>query len=88
MKKEPTGSKGVKELLWGIALVLAGVGVLLRNLEVMPKLAEFESFSKSVVLIFYFIGIVLIYGGVKKIVHHFKPTPPKTSERHGDASDV
>lgn len=80
-------AKDYRQLFWGIALVLAGVGVLLRNVQVMPRLAEFESFSKSVVIIFYFIGIVLIVGGAKKIVHHFKTPPADRSdpvERSGD----
>jgi hypothetical protein len=81
MKEKQPSPKSSNQLIWGIALVLAGVGVLLRNLDVMPRLAqEYESFSKSVVVIFYLIGLVLIYGGVKKIIGYFKAPAPKTED--------
>jgi uncharacterized membrane protein HdeD (DUF308 family) len=87
MKEKQPSPKSSNQLIWGIALVLAGVGVLLRNLDVMPRLAEeYESFSKSVVIIFYLIGLVLIYGGIKKIIGYFKVPAPKT-EGH-DPTDI
>jgi len=89
MKDKQPSPKSSNQLIWGIALVLAGVGVLLRNLDVMPRLAEeYESFSKSVVVIFYLIGLVLIYGGVKKIIGYFKVLAPKTEDHDPtDSSD-
>jgi len=89
MKEKQPSPKSSNQLIWGIALVLAGVGVLLRNLDVMPRLAEeYESFSKSVVVIFYLIGLVLIYGGVKKIIGYFKVPAPKNEDHDPtDSSD-
>lgn len=89
MKDKQPSPKSSNQLIWGIALVLAGVGVLLRNLDVMPQLAaEYESFSKSVVIIFYVIGLVLIYGGIKKIIGYFKAPASKTEDHDPtDSSD-
>jgi uncharacterized membrane protein HdeD (DUF308 family) len=87
MKKEQPAEKSSMQLYWGIALVLAGVAVLLRNMEIMPKLSEFQSYSKSLVVIFYCIGIVLIFGGIKKIIHHFKPPRSEASDNSGESSD-
>jgi hypothetical protein len=63
------------QLIWGIALVLAGLGVFYRIPQVMPKIASFKQFASSIWFIrfcFYFMGIILIGGGIKKIWNHFK----------------
>ncbi len=55
---------------WGVAFVLAGLGVFIRVPQVMPKIEEFEHFANITVVIrccFYFMGALLIYGGAKKI---------------------
>ena len=65
------------QLIWGILLVMAGIGVFFRVPQVMPRIAEIEQFSSLTVYIrfcFYFIGIVLIGGGVRKIYVHAKKT--------------
>ena len=58
------------QMVWGILLVLFGVGVFFRVHQVMPQIKEIEFFSSATVFIrfcFYLIGILLIGGGGKKI---------------------
>ncbi len=62
------------QLVWGIALLLAGIGVFYRIPQVMPKVAEIEHFASILVLIricFYILGIMLIAGGGQKIYNYF-----------------
>lgn len=70
-------NKRVVQLVWGSALVLAGVGVFYRIPQVMPRIAEIEQFASIMIFVrfcFYFMGIFLIGGGVKKIYNHFRNT--------------
>jgi len=58
------------QLVWGIALVLAGIGVFIRIPQVMPQIETIEHFSSVIFVIrfcFYLLGILLIVGGAKKI---------------------
>jgi len=62
------------QLIWGIALALAGVGMLLRIPEVMPRvetIAQFAPVSPFIRFCFYFMALILIGGGLKKIMAHF-----------------
>lgn len=85
--KEQPSAKNSVQLYWGIALILAGVGVLLRNVRVIPRLAEFEAFSKSEVVIFYLLGLVLIFGGTRKVVRYFKAPQTPSSDERADSGD-
>ena len=67
-------NKTVIQLIWGVALVLAGIGVFFRIPQVMPKIAQIEHFSGVMFFIrfcFYLIGILLIGGGSIKIYYHY-----------------
>ena len=58
------------QLIWGVLLVMAGVGVFYRIPQVMPKVAQIAFFSGALVIVkfcFYLLGLLLIYGGGKKI---------------------
>ena len=58
------------QILWGAALLLAGLGVFYRIPQVMPKVAEIEAFLGLLPFIkfsFYLLGVLLIFGGGKKI---------------------
>lgn len=61
------------QLVWGIALVLAGIGVFFRIPYVMPKVEMIEQFAGVLFFIqasFYLLGILLVSGGAKKIFDH------------------
>ncbi len=63
------------QLLWGVILLLTGVGLIFRIPQVMPRIGEIESFTGVLPFItfcFYFMAAVLIGGGVKKIIAHFR----------------
>lgn len=69
------------QLVWGILLTAAGIGVFFRVPQVMPKIETIQGFSGAAGYIrfcFYFIGILLVGGGMKKIYHHLAvPGKPK-----------
>lgn len=63
------------QLVWGIALVLAGLGVFYRIPQVMPKVREISYFSSVMPFIyfcFYLLGALLVGGGVKKFIDIFR----------------
>jgi hypothetical protein len=67
------GSTSPGQLIWGVALVLAGLGVFYRIPQVMPQLATIDHFKGALWIIrlcFYLLGIILIGGGAKKIIRH------------------
>jgi len=73
-------NRSVFQLVWGVALVLAGGGVFYRIPQVMPEIAEIEYFSGATWLIrfsFYLIGVMLIGGGARKIYENIKGDPPR-----------
>lgn len=69
------GSKRNVQIVWGVLLVAAGIGVFIRIPQVMPQIAQIEHFSSILVYIrfcFYLIGVMLIGGGAKKLLEHLK----------------
>ena len=65
------------QIVWGVILVLAGIGVFFRIPQVMPKIERIEQFSSVLFFIrfcFYFLGVLLIGGGAKKIYDNYKKT--------------
>lgn len=58
------------QTVWGIALLLMGIGVFFRVPYVMEQVADIEYFVSVLVFIricFYIMGILLIGGGIKKL---------------------
>lgn len=64
------------QFFWGMMLVIAGIGVFYRIPVVIEKVKTIEQFSGGGIYFayfsFYFIGTVLIGGGLKKIVYQIK----------------
>uniref|UniRef100_A0A7C4RNG4 Uncharacterized protein n=1 Tax=Desulfatirhabdium butyrativorans TaxID=340467 RepID=A0A7C4RNG4_9BACT len=76
---EPNKSHPV-QLIWGMALVAAGIGVFFRIPEVMPQIRAIPVFADMIPFItfcFYLMGLVLIGGGGKKILRHFRKEDPE-----------
>jgi hypothetical protein len=68
------------QLVWGIVLILAGLGVFYRIPQVMPKIVEISIFAEASGIVrfcFYFMGVFLIGGGCKKVIHFFRGKPSK-----------
>ena len=90
MDRNEKSSRSMLQLIWGIALLLAGVGVFVRIPQVMPDIAEIELFKGSLWIIricFYIMGIILIGGGLKKVVDHVRTSPSGSSQRPSDNAD-
>ncbi len=63
------------QIVWGILLVLAGVGVFFRIPQVMPKIKTIEYFASVIGFVyfcFYLLGFLLILGGTRKIYTNYK----------------
>ena len=70
MKDDEIMDKKKIQIIWGAVLLLAGLGVFYRIPQVMPKIAEIASFQGLLPFIkfsFYLLGVLLIFGGGKKI---------------------
>ena len=81
------------QIIWAGALILAGLAVFFRIPQVMPQLAQMwqsEITLWAFRICFYLMGILLIGGGVKKIVQFFRhegngSRPRTTSEGDSDS---
>ena len=62
-------------MIWGAMLVMAGLGVFYRIPQVMPRIQDMEAFVNAVSIIrfcFYFLGVLLVYGGGRKLYENYK----------------
>ncbi len=63
------------QIIWAVALILAGLGVFYRIPQVMPAIEQIPMFATASVYIrfcFYFMGIFLIGGGCQKLYRRFR----------------
>ena len=63
------------QIIWAVALILAGFGVFYRIPQVMPTIEQIPRFAAASGFIrfcFYFMGIFLIGGGCKKLYDHYR----------------
>jgi len=66
-------NKNYFQLVWGVLLVLAGVGVFFRIPQVMIKTIEyFASIIGFIYFCFYLLGFLLILGGAKKLYAQYQ----------------
>jgi hypothetical protein len=71
-------------MVWGVLLVLAGIGVFFRVPQVMPQVKTIEYFagiSGFVYFCFYLIGFLLILGGSQKIYKHYRKLNQQNSNK-------
>lgn len=62
-------------MTWGILLLLAGLGVCFvtpRKMEEIKQIEHFASYTTFIWFCFYFMGILLVGGGVKKIYQYYR----------------
>jgi len=74
MKKS---GKSQIQLVWGVMLVLAGIGVIYRIPQVIPQLKQIEQYAAAIGFIYfcaYFIAVALIIGGGRKIYRYWRET--------------
>ena len=70
------------QLIWGVALVLAGVGVIFRIPQVIPRLKQIEQFAAGIGFVTfcaYFIAVALIFGGGRKIYRYWQAAAKKNA---------
>ena len=75
------------QFIWGVLLLLAGIGVFFRIPQVMPEIKKIEHFTRYIFFIyfcFYLIGILLIAGGGRKIYNHLKRSNEENSHADED----
>jgi hypothetical protein len=73
MPKEKSNS----QLIWGVAFTAMGFAVFFKIIpdRIMPWLdvnAQASVLRPFVLFCFYFMGIMLVGGGLKKVYHYFK----------------
>jgi len=79
--------KNKLQFIWGVLLLLAGIGVFFRIPQVMPEIKKIEHFAAYIPFIyfsFYLVGILLVVGGGRKIYHHLKQTYGENSNAKED----
>ena len=72
------------QIAWGAALVLAGIGVLYRIPQVMPKITRIEQFAAAsgfIYFCFYLMALILIVGGGRNIFIYTKMLNRKKSDK-------
>ena len=65
--------KNAVQLIWGIALVLMGIGVIFRIPVVIEKMTTTGGLTSGLYFLrfcFYLIAIILMGGGIKKITRY------------------
>lgn len=88
MNQDQPRGRNAAQFGWGIALIIAGLGVFYRIPQVLPKLAHIETFASAMWFIrfcFYLMGIILIGGGAQKIIRHFRSTRSEVQDEPGDS---
>jgi len=63
------------QLVWGVLLVLAGVGMFFRMPQVMPQIRQIDYFAAVIPFIYfcmYFVAVFLIAGGARKLYLNIK----------------
>jgi hypothetical protein len=79
-------NKSITQIIWGAALVLAGIGVIFRIPRVLPQVFNLEQFSSIkgfIYFCFYFMAVVLIGGGAQKIYRHAKALQRDRTDQPG-----
>ena len=91
LKEEQPRTRNAYQLVWGIALVLAGLGVFVRISQIMPKLMQqFPALTNSPAMIkigFYLMGIILLGGGFQKIIRFFHASQAASTDEPENPAD-
>ena len=76
-----TEVKNKFHIIWGVALVAAGLGVIFMMPQEIQQIQQIEYFANKLVFIkfcFYLMAVMLIGGGSKKIYNHYTKLTDKT----------
>ena len=81
-------SKNTLQLIWGILLLLVGVGVFFRIPQVMPEIKKIAHFAPYIIFIyfcFHLLGVLLIVGGGRKVYTYLKQANRNNSKAEEDS---
>lgn len=70
--------KNSLQLLWGIALMVIGVAVFFKTSQVIPKIQGLNKTSATICI--YLMGVILLGGGLKKILRYFSYLRPTETQ--------
>ena len=76
--------KNTLQLIWGVVLVLAGIGVFFRIPQLMPgikKIEQFTSYLYFIYFCFYLLAILLIAGGGRKVYTYLKQSNEENAQQ-------
>ena len=68
-------NKNSIQLVWGVLLLAAGLGIFImtpQKMREIEKIAHFSSYIPFIWFCFYFIGVLLVGGGIRKIYHNYR----------------
>ena len=89
---EPTKRKNTNiQLIWGAALTLMGVAVFFKVPQVVPKLEAMGQSAFTITffrICIYIMGLILIGGGIRKLIQHFKPEEDPSGDRPTGKDDI
>jgi hypothetical protein len=72
--------KNTRQLIWGVLLVLAGIGLFFRIPQLMPGIKKIEQFSPFIIYFcLYLVAVLLIAGGGRKIYTYLRQANGKKS---------
>jgi hypothetical protein len=77
--------KAMLQFVWGLLLLMAGVGLIFRIPQLIPQIRQIQSLDAALPFIyfcFYFMAAILIGGGARKLYLNWRvlgsKTPPRT----------
>lgn len=77
-------TKATLQFVWGLLLVTAGVGLIFRIPQLIPQIRQIQSLDAALPFIyfcFYFMAVILIGGGARKLYRNWRAVGSKTPPR-------
>jgi len=71
--------KNIIQIIWGIVLAITGVLVILQVPEKFNQMGDIAPNNIFAKLCFYGLGIMLLLGGLKKVIEEFRSSENKSS---------
>ena len=78
-------AKATLQFVWGLLLVMAGIGMFFRIPQVIPQIRQIQSLDAALPFVyfcFYFMAVMLIGGGARKLYLNWRVLTSKTPPRN------
>jgi uncharacterized membrane protein HdeD (DUF308 family) len=76
--------KNTLQFIWGVLLVLAGIGLFFRIPQLMPEIKKIEQFAPFIYFCLYLVAVLLIAGGARKVYTYVRHTNGENSHAEED----